>query len=105
MDNSPHGLLNTICNNKSLADSPKSSKMAKFTLKKLSSGMELPRVVSQSLELSFDPTCFLSRRLCNIDHRFTTAYHPQTNGLPERFNKTLVDMFSMYVDVEQKKLG
>ncbi|GFU92786.1 transposon Tf2-6 polyprotein [Trichonephila clavipes] len=26
--------------------------------------------------------------LCNIDHRFTTAYHPQTNGLTERFNKT-----------------
>ncbi|GFV22772.1 transposon Ty3-I Gag-Pol polyprotein [Trichonephila clavipes] len=44
---------------------------------------------------------FLSRRL-NIDHRFTTAYHPQTNGLTERFNKTLADMLSMYVDVEQK---
>ncbi|GFX33129.1 hypothetical protein TNCV_5042971 [Trichonephila clavipes] len=40
--------------------------------------------------------------LCNIDHRFTTAYHPQTNGLTERFNKTLADMLSMYVDVEQK---
>ncbi|GFV48617.1 retrovirus-related Pol polyprotein from transposon 297 [Trichonephila clavipes] len=40
--------------------------------------------------------------LCNIDHRFTTAYHPQTNGLTVRFNKTLVDMLSMYVDVEQK---
>ncbi|GFW70685.1 retrovirus-related Pol polyprotein from transposon 412 [Trichonephila clavipes] len=38
----------------------------------------------------------------NIDHRFTTAYHPQTNGLTERFNKTLADMLSMYVDVEQK---
>jgi hypothetical protein len=32
----------------------------------------------------------------------TTAYHPQTNGLTERFNKTLTDMMSMYVDVEQK---
>ncbi|GFU24810.1 retrovirus-related Pol polyprotein from transposon 17.6 [Trichonephila clavipes] len=40
--------------------------------------------------------------LCNIDHRFTTAYHPQTNGLTERFNKTLADMLSMYVDAEQK---
>ncbi|GFY44268.1 transposon Ty3-I Gag-Pol polyprotein [Trichonephila inaurata madagascariensis] len=32
----------------------------------------------------------------------TTAYHPQTNGLTERFNKTLADMLAMYVDVEQK---
>ena len=39
---------------------------------------------------------------CNIVHRMTTAYHPQTNGLTERFNKTLADMLSMYVDVEQK---
>ncbi|UYV77636.1 hypothetical protein LAZ67_15001781, partial [Cordylochernes scorpioides] len=35
-------------------------------------------------------------------HRFTTAYHPQTNGLTERLNKTLTDMISMYVDVDQK---
>lgn len=40
--------------------------------------------------------------LCNVDHRMTTAYHPQTNGLTERFNKTLADMLSMYVDTEQK---
>lgn len=39
---------------------------------------------------------------CDIVHRMTTAYHPQTNGLTERFNKTLADMLSMYVDVEQK---
>lgn len=39
---------------------------------------------------------------CNITHRMTTAYHPQTNGLTERFNKTLADMLSMYVDVEQR---
>ena len=40
--------------------------------------------------------------LCNTIHRMTTAYHPQTNGLTERFNKTLGDMLSMYVGVEQK---
>ncbi|GBN19044.1 hypothetical protein AVEN_4898-1 [Araneus ventricosus] len=45
---------------------------------------------------------FEINRLCNVDHRMTTAYHPQTNGLTERFNKTLADMLSMYVDVEQR---
>lgn len=30
-------------------------------------------------------------------HITTTAYHPQTNGLTERFNKTLGIMLSMYV--------
>ncbi|GBN27531.1 Transposon Ty3-I Gag-Pol polyprotein [Araneus ventricosus] len=41
-------------------------------------------------------------RLCNSRHKMTTGYHPQTNGLTERFNKTLADMLSMYVGVEQK---
>lgn len=35
-------------------------------------------------------------------HRKSTAYHPQTNGLTERLNKTLEDMLSMYVDIEHK---
>ncbi|UYV66441.1 hypothetical protein LAZ67_4001687 [Cordylochernes scorpioides] len=39
---------------------------------------------------------------CRITHRKTTAYHPQTNGLTERLNKTIEDMLSMYVDVNQK---
>ncbi|UYV66446.1 hypothetical protein LAZ67_4001706 [Cordylochernes scorpioides] len=41
-------------------------------------------------------------KMCGMSHYFTTAYHPQTNGLTERLNKTLVDMLSMYVDVDQK---
>ena len=31
----------------------------------------------------------------------TTAYHPQTNGLTERFNKTLCEMLSMFVNIQQ----
>lgn len=32
---------------------------------------------------------------------YTTSYHPQTNGLTERFNKTLADMLSLYVSTSQ----
>ncbi|KAM7306819.1 uncharacterized protein ISCGN_010478 [Ixodes scapularis] len=41
-------------------------------------------------------------RLSHTSHRRTNAYHPQTNGLTERLNKTIADMISMYVDVEHK---
>ena len=41
-------------------------------------------------------------KLTHTNHRKTTAYHPQTNGLTERLNRTLADMLSMYVDVEHK---
>lgn len=41
-------------------------------------------------------------KLSYTNHRKTTAYHPQTNGLTERLNKTLADMISMYVDVQHK---
>lgn len=27
--------------------------------------------------------------LTGVDHRISSAYHPQTNGLDERFNQTL----------------
>lgn len=41
-------------------------------------------------------------RLSHTSHRKTTAYHPQTNGLTERLNKTITDMMAMYVDVEHR---
>lgn len=41
-------------------------------------------------------------KLSYTSHRKTTAYHPQTNGLTERLNKTIADMLSMYADVQHK---
>lgn len=41
-------------------------------------------------------------RLVNTEKVNTTAYHPQTDGLVERFNGTLVQSISMYVSSNQR---
>ncbi|GFX52892.1 transposon Ty3-I Gag-Pol polyprotein [Trichonephila clavipes] len=77
--------------------------IAKFLLEEIVPRHGAPRVIITDRGAVFRSRLVSSLvDLCNIDHRFTTAYHPQTNGLTERFNKTLADMLSMYVDVEQK---
>lgn len=54
--------------------------------------------------LSDRGAAFLSRLLkeiCNllgVKKINTMAYHPQTNGLTERFNRTLTDMLAKRVD-------
>ncbi|RWS23056.1 Pol polyprotein-like protein, partial [Leptotrombidium deliense] len=40
--------------------------------------------------------------LMNTAHVKTTSYHPQTNGLVERFNRTLNIMLSMFVSKDQR---
>ncbi|GFU35214.1 transposon Tf2-9 polyprotein [Trichonephila clavipes] len=82
------------------------AEIAKFLLEEIVLRHGAPRVIITDRGAVFRSRLVSSLvDLCNIDHRFTTAYHPQTNGLTERFNKTLADMLSMYVDVEQKKIG
>ena len=40
-------------------------------------------------------------RLTNTHHKVTSAYHPQSNGLVERFNQTLQRMLVKQVNLEQ----
>eukprot|EP00795_Rhopilema_esculentum_P008405 gene8405-biopygen9466 len=41
-------------------------------------------------------------KIMNTRRQLTTAYHPQTDGLVERFNATLAEGLSMYVSSNQK---
>jgi hypothetical protein len=58
--------------------------------------------------LSDRGTNFLSsivRETCKYfgtSQKFTSPYHPQTNGLQERYHATLIQSLSMYVDSHQK---
>ncbi|MEM7284290.1 MAG: DDE-type integrase/transposase/recombinase, partial [Pseudomonadota bacterium] len=58
--------------------------------------------------LSDRGTNFLSKlvkeicRMCDTRKLNTTSYHPQTDGLVERFNRTLLDMLAKMVDADQK---
>ncbi|GFW90363.1 transposon Tf2-11 polyprotein [Trichonephila clavipes] len=71
-------------------------KIAKFLLEEIVLRHGAPRVIITDRGAVFRSRLVSSLvDLCNIDHRFTTAYHPQTNGLTERFNKTLADMLSI----------
>ena len=50
-------------------------------------------------------TSHLVSKICKIcvTHKMaTTSYHPQTDGLVERFNKTLITMLSMYTSSNQR---
>jgi transposase InsO family protein len=44
------------------------------------------------------------KKYIGVKHIVSTAYHPETQGLVERFNRTLQEMLSMY-SREQKYLA
>lgn len=40
-------------------------------------------------------------QLTGVDHRISSAYHPQTNGLDERMNQTITRALSKYINDDQ----
>ena len=38
----------------------------------------------------------------NIDHRLTTPYHPQANGLDERYNQTLCNSLAKFAQENRR---
>ncbi|UYV66648.1 hypothetical protein LAZ67_4002441, partial [Cordylochernes scorpioides] len=44
-------------------------------------------------------------KTCKIKHCFTTSYHPQTNGLTERLNRTLINMLTKVRKCDLSKLA
>ena len=40
-------------------------------------------------------------RLCGVEQRLTSGYHPQTNGLTERMNRTINNMLAKFVSENQ----
>ena len=41
--------------------------------------------------------------MTGVEHRISAPYHPQTNGLDERFNQTLVNCLTKLVGEHQDK--
>ena len=72
--------------------------------------MGLPAVITTDQGSEFHNA--LNKQLMEafgIDHRLTTAYHPQANGLDERYNQTLVNSLSKFAQEDRQmwdvKLG
>jgi hypothetical protein len=76
--------------------------VAKFLVEKVILIHGAPRII-----ISDRGQTFLSKliadicRICGVDHRKTTSYHPQTNGLTERSHRTLEKMLAAYINAHQ----
>jgi hypothetical protein len=76
----------------------KATTIAKFIYEEIICRHGCPKVLLSDQGTPFcnelvDSLC----QLMNIRHRLSSAYHPQTNGLTERFNKTLCTTLAKYV--------
>ena len=71
--------------------------VAKCLVHKIITKYGAPKHVFTDRGTNFLSTLIKEICLFKIKQMRTTAYHPQTDGLVERFNRTLIDMLTCYV--------
>ncbi|GFY49446.1 transposon Ty3-I Gag-Pol polyprotein [Trichonephila inaurata madagascariensis] len=100
MDYRLHGLLISFRDHKS--STAEAEEVAKFITEEIVLKHGAHRTILTDRGKVFESKLVTELgQLCSSKHRKTTGYHPLSNGLTKRFKKTLADMLSMYVDVEQ----
>ncbi|UYV82739.1 K02A2.6-like, partial [Cordylochernes scorpioides] len=83
--------------------SGEAQEIAKFLLEEVILKHGAPREIVMDRGRNFQPKLLQELiNKCGIKKKTTTAYHPQTNSLTERLNRTIADMLSMYMDLDQK---
>lgn len=77
--------------------------VAEFILRNIILRHGAPRVLLSDRGRTFLSTIIEELlRASNTVHKTTSSYHPQTNGLTERFHRTLSDMLSMYISPDHR---
>ena len=73
------------------------TEVAKFIFEEIICRHGCPKIIQsdQGTEFTNNIIKELTQRF-NIQHRFSTSYHPQTNGIVERFNRTLTSALKKY---------
>ena len=73
--------------------------VAKIIVEEVITRYGTPSMIHSDQGVQYESHLFTEMcRLFNIKKTHTTPYHPQSDGMVERFNKTLATMLSAYVD-------
>ena len=77
--------------------------VAKILVEDILCRFGIPQKIHSDQGRQFESKLFQEMcKMLGIDKTRTTPYHPQSDGMVERFNRTLATMLSAYVDSNQK---
>ena len=78
------------------------AEMAQIFLKHVITNHGMPQKITSDRDKLFTSKFWTTlTNLMGIEHRLTTAYHPQTNGQTERTNQTIEQYLRHYINYEQ----